>query len=268
MTETTRVRGLTISFRRAGRGDSVLFLHGSPGDSRTWGPQIRGLADEFTVIAWDMPGFGGSDDPPETFTLADYADCAAGFVTALGLESVDVVGLSFGGGLALQLYDRYPTIPRSLTLVGAYAGWAGSLPADVFEQRRKLYHRLAEMTPEEFVGELLPTMFTSSPPAEAVDEFGEAILGTHPSALRVTATAFATADLRDVLSRVRVPTLLVYGDEDIRAPLYVADAMHSGIRGSKLVVVEGVGHVVNVEAPDRFNAELREFLRWSRTAPR
>ena len=73
--------------------------------------------------------------------------------------------------------------------------------------------------------------------------------------------AFAAADLRDVLPRIAVPTLLIYGDEDRRAPLDVAHGLHASIPGSRLVVLRGVGHVSSVEAPERFNSELRVFLR-------
>lgn len=75
------------------------------------------------------------------------------------------------------------------------------------------------------------------------------------------ARASAQADLRDVLPHIEVPTLLLYGDQDVRAPLRVAEHLHAEIPTSRLVVMPGVGHVSSVEAPERFNAELRSFLR-------
>ena len=76
------------------------------------------------------------------------------------------------------------------------------------------------------------------------------------------ALAFAEADLRDLLPGIRVPTLLLYGDVDQRSPqAAVAAELHRGIPGSRLVVMPGVGHAANMEAPDRFNTEVREFLR-------
>ena len=83
----------------------------------------------------------------------------------------------------------------------------------------------------------------------------------HPIGLRAMARAFADADLRHVLPTITIPTLLLYGDEDVRAPLDVADAMHASITGSKLVVLRGVGHISPVEGADRFNDEARAFLR-------
>jgi pimeloyl-ACP methyl ester carboxylesterase len=83
------------------------------------------------VVAWDAPGAGRSSDPPEGFGLDGYADCLAGFVDRLDLGRPHVLGLSFGGILALALYGRHPAVTRSPVLASAYAGWGGSLPAEV-----------------------------------------------------------------------------------------------------------------------------------------
>jgi pimeloyl-ACP methyl ester carboxylesterase len=111
------------------------------------------------------------------------------------------------------------------------------------------------------VGELIPTMFTDSAPAELVEEFVASMREFHPVGLRANSRAFAEADLRDVLSSIEVPTLLLHGDRDVRAPLNVAQDLHAKIPGSRLVTIRGAGHVCNVDAPERFNTEVRAFLR-------
>ncbi len=254
--------GVRVAYERAGDGPPLVLLHGYVGDGRgTWQQQLDGLSDEFTVIAWDAPGAGASSDPPEGFDLADYADCLAQLVEALGLESPHVGGLSFGGGLALELYRRHPELPRTLILASAYAGWAGSLaPAEV-EHRLQQVLDLADRPPEEFVSAVRPTMFSESTPAETVDAFVDNAAAFHPAGLRAMARAIAGADLREMLPSVAVPALLLNGDNDVRAPLPVAESIHAAIPDAKLVVLPGVGHVVNLEAPERFNAELRAFLR-------
>ena len=135
--DEVEVSGLRIGYEREGTGPALVLLHGGFGfDSRSWRRQLDALSDAFTVVAWDAPGCGRSSDPPPTFRLPDYADCLAGFIDALRLATPHVLGLSFGGALALQLFDRHPTVPRTLVLSGAYAGWAGSLPPDEVARRR------------------------------------------------------------------------------------------------------------------------------------
>jgi len=259
--ETVDAGGHRIAYERKGEGPPLVLLHGYVGDRRLWRPQIDGLSDEFTVVAWDAPGYGGSSDPPEDFRLSDFADCLAAFVDVLGLERPHVAGLSFGGGLALELYHRHPSLPRALVLASAYAGWAGSLPAGVVEQRLQQAMRLADLPPDRLVTELMPTMFTDSAPAELVEEFAASVREFHPVGLRANSRAFAEADLRDVLPTIDVPTLLLYGDEDVRAPSNVAHDLHARIPGSRLVVIPGAGHVCSIDAAERFNSEVRAFLR-------
>lgn len=254
------VEGLRIAFVRAA-GPPLVLLHGVLQDSRVWHKQLDELSDEFTVVAWDAPGCGWSSDPPETFRLPEYADCLAGFVHALGLGRPHVLGLSIGGGLALELYHRHPTVPRTLVLASAYAGWAGSLPAEVVEQRLQQCLREADLPPDQWVPGWIPGLFTETAPAELVNEVVAIMSEFHPAGYRAIAYAFAEADLRDVLPHIDVPTLLLYGDADRRSPLNVAKDLHAQIPTSRLVVMPGVGHLSNLEAPERFNAEVRSFLR-------
>jgi pimeloyl-ACP methyl ester carboxylesterase len=258
--EIIEVDGLRIAYERAGAGPPLVLLHGYVGDGpTTWRRQIEALADEFTVVAWDAPGAGRSSDPPESFGVAGYADCLAGFIRRLGIEEPLVAGLSFGGTLALELYRRHSAIPRTLILASAYAGWAGSLPAGVAEQRLRQALALADLSPQEFVDALLPTMFSEGTSPESVDAFGASMLAFHPAGFRAMARASAE-DLTDVLPHLRVPTLLVYGDKDVRAPLTVAEDLHAAISGSALVVLPDAGHVCNIEAPEEFNRAVRNFL--------
>ena len=98
---------LQIAYQLVGEGPPLELLHGGCGLSSTvWSYQLAGLADEFTVVAWDMPGCGKSTDPPEAFRASDYAECLAEFIEALGLERPCLLGHSFGGALALEFYLR------------------------------------------------------------------------------------------------------------------------------------------------------------------
>lgn len=260
-TDEVEVGDNRIAYRRNGEGPPLVLLHGWPLSSREWRRQLDGLSDEFTVVAWDAPGAGQSSDPPETFRLPDWADCLAVFIDAVGLGRPHVAGLSWGGGLALELYRRHPTVPRTLILASAYAGWAGSLPADVAEQRLQFMLRNTERPPDEWAPALIKTLLSDAAPADMAEELESIIAEFHPSGTRVAMRAFAEADLRDVLARIDIPTLLLCGEKDVRAPQHVWEPLHSRIRGCKLVIIPEVGHMVDMEASERFNAEVRAFLR-------
>jgi pimeloyl-ACP methyl ester carboxylesterase len=258
--DAVEVDGLRIAYERVGSGPALALLHGYVGDgSTTWRPQLDGLSAEFTVIAWDAPGAGGSDDPPESFGMAGYADAFAGFVAAVGLQSACVAGLSFGGALAIAVTHRHPAVSSRLVLASAYAGWAGSLGKEATEQRLGQALRLSELSPDEFVDTLLPTMFSEGTDRAVVEAFEGSIREVHPAGFRAMARASAE-DLSGVLPAIGVPTLVVHGDQDVRAPRPVAEHLRAGIAGSELVVLPGAGHVCNLEAPDVFNANVREFL--------
>jgi len=263
--DSIEVGGLAIAFERQGIGPPLLLLHGILQDSRAWRPQLDALSDEFTVVAWDAPGCGRSSDPPEAFRLPEYADCLAAFVEALGLGQPHVLGLSLGGALALELYRRHPRIPRTLVLASAYAGWAGSLPAEVVEQRLQQALREADLPPDVFVPAWIPGLLTDAASPALVDDVMAVMSDFHPAGYRAMAQALAEADLRGVLPRVAVPTLLLYGDADRRSPLTVAEDLHARIPGSTLAVIPGVGHLSNLEAAASFNAEVRGFLRRAHT---
>ena len=157
------VGGLNIAFERAGTGPAVVLAHGFVGDARsTWGGQIDALSDEFTVIAWDAPGAGGSTDPPEDFGMDAYADCLADFLRALRIERAHLVGLSFGGALVLAAFHRHRGLASSLTLVSGYAGWLGSLGTEEADQRLARSLEASRLAPDEFVAAMAPSMFSPS----------------------------------------------------------------------------------------------------------
>ena len=259
--QSVRVDGRRIGYHRAGAGPPLVLLHGGLGDGREWEPQLEGLSDAFDVVAWDAPGCGGSDDPAEGATLGVYADALAGLVGALGLRRVHLCGLSFGGGLALAVYARHPAVVRSLVLVSAYAGWKGSLPAAEVRARVERARAETQQPPETWVDDYLPGFFARDMPREVLDRVRSIMCDVRPAGTLAMLSAFAEADLRDVLPTVTVPTLLLYGDADVRAPRPVADAMRAGIPGAEFELLPGVGHVIPAEVPAEFDSRLRRFLR-------
>jgi len=253
--------GTRIRFERQGHGQPLVLLHGIPGDARIWRRQLDDLADEFMVVAWDAPGCGQSSDPEGPCGVTEVAQCLASFIDVLDLKRPHLLGLSWGSGVALELYRIAPTVPRSLVLASGYAGWAGSLPADVVAQRLDAYLTAARTPPDEALRSWAPGLFSPTAPADLVEEAMAIASDFHPAALSALARSFAETDLRGMLPTIEVPTLVLHGDADTRSPLSVGEALHTAIPGSQLVVLPGVGHVSNIEVPHSFNAEVRRFLR-------
>jgi pimeloyl-ACP methyl ester carboxylesterase len=145
-------------------------------------------------------------------------------------------------------------------LASAYAGWAGSLPPAAVAERLESVLRDCELPPELVVLDWIPSLLTEQAPKRTVEELVRIISGFHRAGAPAMARAMAEADLRDVLPHVDVPTLLLHGDADRRAPLRRAEELAGQIPNARLAVIRGVGHQSNLEAPDSFNAELRKFL--------
>ena len=207
--------GKRIGFERRGDGPPLVLLHGLPGDSRIWRRQLDDLADEFTVVVWDAPGCGQSSDLDSPVDLHHVAQSLVGFIETLGLERPHVLGLSWGSGVALELYRIAPTAPRSLVLASGYAGWAGSLPADAVAQRLDAY-LTASRAPEEAPRSWGPTFFSQSSPTDLVEELLAIVSDFHPDALIGLARSFAETDLRGMLPTITVPTLVLAADADTR----------------------------------------------------
>jgi pimeloyl-ACP methyl ester carboxylesterase len=238
-----------------------VLLHGAYEDSRVWREQIADLSDEFTVVAADAPGFGASDDPPRSWTAADYGLCLGRFIDALALRKPVVLGLSMGSVLALVLYEQRPDLPGSVVLASAYAGWAGSLPPQEVQRRLEQAARELEAPPEQILAAGLSTVLTPTAPQHVVDLLAEMMRDIHPIGMRVALDALGPADLRHVPDTIAVPTLVLYGDADRRSPLSVGQDLQARIPGSTLVVIPGAPHLANLEQPQAFNQAVRVFAR-------
>lgn len=259
----TQVSGLRIAYRQTGTGPPLVLLHGGVADSRVWKRQLAGLADEYTVFAWDAPGCGRSTDVPETWRLSDFADALAAWLRAVGVDHPHVLGLSWGSSVALEFYRRHSNAPASLVLASAYAGWAGSLPPEDVAARHASVLAAADLPREELLSRW-PGVFSTAASPELVAEMMSIAVDNsglvHPGGYRAIAHSMAEADLRDVLPQVRLPTLLLYGELDERSPLHIAEDLRARIPSAQLVVIPDAGHLANVEAPAAFNSQVRRFV--------
>ncbi len=255
------VDSLSVGYRQAGRGEALVLLHGFLSDSRCWIPQLSGLSDSFTVIAWDAPGAGVSSDPSDGFTTSEYARCLAGFLDSVGIGRAHVVGLSWGGILAQEFYRLYPERLRCLVLADTYAGWRGSLSEPVWKERLSACLADASGSPAALVAKFLPGALSDGATAELRKELSVIVSDFHPVGFRLMSLSSAEMDTRDLLRNIHVPTLVLWGEEDRRSPVQVAHQLHAAIPGAELAIIAKAGHVSNMEQPEAFNRHVRRFCK-------
>jgi pimeloyl-ACP methyl ester carboxylesterase len=257
--EAVRAFGLEIAYERVGQGPPLVLVHGAGDDSRIWQPQLDALADELTVVAWDEPGAGRTRDLPAGFGLADYANCLGALIEALALGPAHVAGLSWGGTVALELYRHRPELVETLILADTYAGWKGSLPQGEVRARVAAVRRTLE-APGDF-DSTSPGLFAGAPPPRFVPLLEEIAAEVRPETLRRQLLVMAEADQRELLSRIAVPTLLIWGEFDARSSLSIARQFEQAIPNARLVVIPDAGHLSNLEQPEQFNEAVRTFCR-------
>ena len=256
--QVVRAGGLDIAYVREGDGPPLVLVHGAGDDSRIWRPQLADLADEFTVVAWDEPGAGRSSNVPAGFDLAGYANSLGALMDALELGPSHVAGLSWGGTVALELYRHRPELVGTLILADTYAGWKGSLPESEVESRVAAVRAMLAGPPGR-LDPILAGSFAGEPPPRYVPLLREIAAGMRPESLMTQLDVMAQTDQRDLLPRISVPTLLIWGELDARSPLAVACQFEMAIEGAQVVILPGAGHLSNLEQPERFTDAVRVF---------
>ena len=239
----------------------LLLLHGIGGGAEQWRVQLDGLADEYTVIAWDTPGYGASDDPDGDWRMADYAERLAELLDRLTPDPVHILGQSWGGVLAQEFYRQHADRVRSLILSDTFPGDAARPDAERNASLQGRLNALATMTPAEMARIRLPMLVPDGTPDSIKQEIEAMLAAIHPDGYRQAAIALHNSDERDVLPSISVPTLVIAGEHDHVVPLALSRQLVDGIRGARLKVILGSGHLSNQEKPDEYNTIVRGFLR-------
>jgi 3-oxoadipate enol-lactonase len=266
MRTTVNTDACPVAWRESGSGPLALFLHGLGGSRTSWDAQLATLGAFRRCVAWDMPGYGASAGSPSSFE--ELADAAADLVLTLAdgaSEAVDVVGLSMGGMIAQHLALRHPHLVRSLVLLDTSPafGLDGSRPDEWLRQR------LAPLAAGISPAAMAPQVLTSiAGPALTDDRLADAVAAMgriDGDALATACRTLVTHDTRDRLATITCPTLVAVGELDDETPAAYSRVLHEAIPGSRLVVLPGVGHLANIEAPAAVNdliaalwAETRE----------
>jgi pimeloyl-ACP methyl ester carboxylesterase len=261
------VRGIDVTYTDRGAGYPTLLIHGHPFDRTMWEPQVRALAGRgYRVIAPDLRGYGSSTVVPGTTNLDAFARDLDALLDHLGLDVVSVVGLSMGGQIALELYRLFPDRVDSLTL-------AATNPRAETERGRAARVALAGRLRAEgmrgYCEEVLVGMMTADNVRElpgVADHVRAMMRATPPEGAAAALLGRARRqDYVPLLRRVSAPTLLVGGQYDVFTPPDLTESMHVLVPDSVVEIIEGAGHLPNLERPERFNEVLRRFLDRCRT---
>ncbi|MEU5087761.1 alpha/beta fold hydrolase [Streptomyces sp. NPDC021356] len=248
-----------LHLERAGdSGPLLLCLHGIGSSSAAFAPQLAALSDMFRVVAWDAPGYAESADPDGPLSMDDYADTAAEVIRAYG-GSAHVLGVSWGGVIALRLALRHPGLVDSLMVLDSTSG-SGTDPEKAAGMRARAAE-LARLGPDAFAAARAPRLVSPDAPADLV----ERVTATMAASVRLpgyahAAEAMAATDLRGELHRVTAPTLVLCGDQDRVTGPDSSQVLAGGLHRTAYVIVKDAGHLANQEQPERVNAWLLSHL--------
>jgi pimeloyl-ACP methyl ester carboxylesterase len=264
-----QIFGQKIHYLEAGSGPNVILLHGLGGDASNWAATIPALAKSFHVFAPDQIGFGASDKPLANYRVGMLVDFLDSFCKKLAIGKATVVGNSLGGWTAMAFTIAHPEKVERMVLVDS-AGFSfehlgGSKPT----------HEMLEVmnvSTVEGAKALIGVIFANK--SMATDAVAETILAEH---LRkndgYTIERFIDSILRseDVvdgkLSKIKIPTLVMWGREDLLTPLAGGKMMANEISGSEMVILDHCGHVPQMECAAPFNAALLKFMNAGASQP-
>jgi pimeloyl-ACP methyl ester carboxylesterase len=263
----TRVHGVTLAYDDQGMGLPIVFLHAFPLNRSMWSEQVAALSRRFRAIAIDLRGHGESDAPFWRYSLEQYAMDVKELIAGLSIRKALFVGLSMGGYLAFTLYRLYPDLMLGIVLADTRA------EADKPEQiqwRYELAQRTAAIGPAAVIEAMLPKLlapktYERNPDLVARVRSMQAATPV-PGILGDLIAIAERPDSTDLLSSIRVPTLVIVGQEDVLTTPADAERIARGIPGAQLVVIPNAGHLSNLEQPEHFTSAVEAFAAALQTA--
>jgi len=249
------VNGILLHYRETGKPGApvVLMLHGWGATSASLDSLAAALAPSFRIVQLDLPGFGGSEIPPPSWHVADYAQCLAQFIAKAKLPNPHaVIGHSFGGRVAMKALGTGLISPRRLVLIGA--------PAIARHRtfRNQLYQAAAKtgkaVTALPGLGRLRHQLRQRLYASAGAGDYLNA------GSMREIFLHAVHEDLRPVAAKISAPTLLIWGQRDTDAPLADAHALAAEIPNSHLEIIAGAGHYAFLDAPEAVAQLIKDFL--------
>lgn len=260
---TGRTRGKPgIAYEVQGDGPAVVFLHGIGGHRGNWADQLGSFSRHYRAVAWDARGYGDSDDYDGPCRFEDFSDDLAGLLDHLDVERAHLVGLSMGGRILMDFAVRYAGRVRSLAIAGSFPSFGSALTPEQQQEymrlRREPLRRglsFAQLAPQ-----LVASLVGPQANAQVRERMTDSMTRLRPDSYLKTLEATLHFDRTATLGAIEAPTLLLYGQFDALVTPEAGRQVQQAMRHAEYRVVEGVGHLINLEAPDVFNALVLDFL--------
>ncbi|MDP1743250.1 MAG: alpha/beta hydrolase [Candidatus Amesbacteria bacterium] len=228
-----------VNYEVSGSGkQNLIILHGWGGNLTEWLPVAKILETRYKIWLLDFPGMGGSPKPPDSWGIYDYAKFVEDFIKSEKLKDITIIGHSFGGRVAIILGARSQELVSRLILVDAAGLRIKSLMANLFA----IFAPLGRLFPQT-----IKNLFGSSDYRTAGN-------------MRKIFVNVIRDDLRSEMFKIKIPTLIIWGEKDITLPLIQAKVIKEAISGSILRIVWGAKHWPHLEKPDDFMAIIDEVL--------
>ncbi|MCK4566855.1 MAG: alpha/beta hydrolase [Candidatus Thorarchaeota archaeon] len=241
---------MSINVERAGDEDApaIIFVHGSGGSAATWFMQLKGLSNDFHVIALELNGHGKSPDSSNENTIESYLSDIDEIVTQY--EKPVLAGHSMGGALS-QLYAlRHPEKIGGIILIGT--GAKLRVAPLIFDMLRNNF--------EGYVDAAGSYMFSEETSTELIEASKIEIRKCKPSIINRDFAACNDFDIMEMISNISLPALILVGDQDLMTPVKYSSYLHERLPNSTLHVIENAGHSVMLEQPGQFNAHISEWM--------
>ena len=255
------VDGYNICYKITGPSDdtgadnTVVMLQGWGTDLGVYDSVANAINDKYRFIQFDLPGFGGSDEPKEPWNVDRYADFFCRFMEALGIKRATLIGHSYGGRIIIKLAarDSIPFEIKNIVLIDS----AGIMPKRSLKQRFniKKYKIIKKIVSVKLIYALFP---------ELIDDWrsqqGSADYRNASPMMRQCMVMAVNEDLTELLPCIKQDTLLIWGDKDTATPISDGKLMEEKIAGSGLCVLEGCGHFSFLEKPMQFKSIMRSYM--------
>lgn len=248
---------LRLYYEESGIGTPLVFLHGFSLDHRMWRQQVDHFSTTYRVFTFDSRGHGNSDAPVTGYSKDDRMRDLQALITTLGLGKIHLIGLSMGGATSLGYAIDNQEHLLSLTLVDTGAG--GYKSPREFLRARDVVKTLG---PEEALRRWAESVLQYYRPdqIELRKSLGEMMSGQSLKVwLDPQRGKYPVRDDVELAASIKIPTMIFVGEKD-RFFVPLARKLHASIQNSEMDIAPGVGHMFNLEAPERFNRRLQQFL--------